>query len=260
MHALSSRSLFLLLSAGLLFASGPASARGGGHAFAAPHAVMGAHAAAQSIMPEHTFTSPLSIRAQPGAGQGGVGMTTTPSSGNAMGHHHGRPPSGGNTGSSAASDSTAAVIQQSTPTTTSSAPPVTASTARVSSMRVGVGFDANGDDGWLYSGHKVGESRHDDRSGHQVDSLGLFVAPATDVEGAGERGLAIIGVDPNGKAAELGFQQGDIILKAGNTTVSRPEDLAAAISAAKAAGRKNTLVMVKRDKASLYVALPAAVS
>jgi hypothetical protein len=34
-------------------------------------------------------------------------------------------------------------------------------------------------------------------------------------------GLAVLGVDPNGKASELGFRQGDI-LKAGNTAVSRP--------------------------------------
>ena len=130
MHALSSRALFLLLSASL-FASGPASARGGGHAFAAPHAVMGTHAAAQSSMPEDTFASPLSIRA------GGVGMSTTPSSGNGMGHLHDQPPSGGNTHSSAAVDSTGAVIQQSTPTTTSSAPPVAASTTRNTALTSG---------------------------------------------------------------------------------------------------------------------------
>jgi hypothetical protein len=64
-------------------------------------------------------------------------MTTTPSSGNAMGHHHGRPPSGGNTGSSAAFDSTGVVIQQSTPATTSSAPPVTANTTRNSALTGG---------------------------------------------------------------------------------------------------------------------------
>jgi len=33
-------------------------------------------------------------------------------------------------------------------------------------------------------------------------------------KGAGSKGLAVIGVDPSGKAAQLGFQQGDIILKA----------------------------------------------
>ena len=97
-----------------------------------------------------------------------------------------------------------------------------------------------------------------DHTGGQLDSLGLLVAPAADVEGAGDKGLAVVGVDPNGAAAELGFQQGDVILKAGSKTVSTAGDLSAAISEAKAAGRKNTLVMVKRDQASRYVAVPVA--
>ena len=66
-------------------------------------------------------------------------------------------------------------------------------------------------------------------------------------------------VDPSGKAAELGFQQGDIILKAGNRSISNLGDLTAAISEAAAAGRKNTLVMVKRDKTQHYVAVPVAI-
>ena len=107
---------------------------------------------------------------------------------------------------------------------------------------------------------KVRKTSTGDRDGQQLGSLGLTVAPAADVEGSGEKGLTIIGVDPNGKAAELGFQRGDTILKAGNRTVSTPEDLTAAISEAKAAGRKNTLVMVKRDQAHRYIAVPLAVS
>ena len=97
-----------------------------------------------------------------------------------------------------------------------------------------------------------------DHTGGQLNSLGLLVAPAADVEGAGDKGLAVVGVDPNGAAAELGFQQGDVILKAGGKIVSTAGDLTAAISEAKAAGRKNTLVMVKRDQASRYVAVPVA--
>src|SRR5215471_13435426 len=103
---------------------------------------------------------------------------------------------------------------------------------------------------------KVSKTSAEDRGGHKLSSLGLTVAPAAQVEGAGPKGLAIISVDPNGKAAELGFQQGDIILKAGSKAVSSPADLADAMSEAAAAGRKNTLVMVKRDQAQHYVAVP----
>jgi len=90
--------------------------------------------------------------------------------------------------------------------------------------------------------------------GKQTGLLGLMVAPASDANG-----LTIVNVDPGGKAAELGFQKGDIILKAGNRTVSSAEDLTAAFSETAAAGRKNTLVMVKRNQTQHYVAVPVAV-
>jgi len=103
---------------------------------------------------------------------------------------------------------------------------------------------------------KVRKASSEERGGHKLSSLGLTVTPAAQVEGAGAKGLAIVSVDPHGKAAELGFQQGDIILKAGSKAVSSPADLANAMSEAAAAGRKNTLVMVKRDQAQHYVAVP----
>jgi serine protease Do len=106
----------------------------------------------------------------------------------------------------------------------------------------------------------VRKTPSEDRSGHKLGSLGLTVVPAAHVEGAGTNGLAIVSIDPNGKAAELGFQQGDIILKAGSRAVSSLEDLADAMSEAAAAGRKNTLVMVKRDQARHYVAVPVMIS
>jgi serine protease Do len=99
----------------------------------------------------------------------------------------------------------------------------------------------------------------EDHYGDQLGSLGLSVEPASEVEGAGSKGLAVVNVDPNSKAAELGFQEGDIILKAGDKTLSRPEDLTSAMDAAKAAGRKNALFLVKRDQTDRYVAVPVAV-
>jgi hypothetical protein len=129
MHTLSLRSLFFLVSAGLLFANGPASARGfgGGHATSAPHAMMATHAAAQSFAEGRGFMLPSSATAQPITGQG---------SGKASGHHPGKP-SGGSIASSAASSSAGAVIEQSTPTTKSSAPPVAANTTRNSALTGG---------------------------------------------------------------------------------------------------------------------------
>ena len=45
--------------------------------------------------------------------------------------------------------------------------------------------------------------------------LGLRLAPASEVDGAGQRGVAIVGVDPNGAAAEKGLATGDVILDVG---------------------------------------------
>jgi serine protease Do len=89
--------------------------------------------------------------------------------------------------------------------------------------------------------------------------LGLTIAPAAKVEGAGDKGLAVLGVTANSKAAEIGFQEGDVILKAGNKETSRPEDFKAAMSEAKAAGKKNVLVLLKRGAAVSHIAVPVAI-
>ena len=60
------------------------------------------------------------------------------------------------------------------------------------------------------------------------------------------------------KAAEIGFQEGDVILKAGSKEMSRPGDFKAAMSEAKSAGKKNMLVLLKRGAAMAYVAVPVA--
>jgi serine protease Do len=91
---------------------------------------------------------------------------------------------------------------------------------------------------------------------HQLSSLGLTLAPAAAVEGAGEKGLAVVNVDPGSKAAEAGLQPGDIIQKAGSRDLTKPADFRNAMSEAKAAGRKHILVMVSRDQMDRYIALP----
>jgi serine protease Do len=91
-----------------------------------------------------------------------------------------------------------------------------------------------------------------------LDVLGLTIAPAAGVEGAGDKGLAVLGVDANSKAAEVGFLEGDVILTAGSKEMSRPADFKAAMSEAKSAGKKNMLVLLKRGAAMSYVAVPVA--
>jgi serine protease Do len=95
------------------------------------------------------------------------------------------------------------------------------------------------------------------RSG--LTRLGLRIAPAAQIEGAGDKGLAVVSVDADSKAAEAGFQAGDVILKAGGKDLSRADDLKAAMADAKAAGRKNALFLVKRGPAVSYMAVPITV-
>src|SRR5271170_7977629 len=73
---------------------------------------------------------------------------------------------------------------------------------------------------------------------------------------AGEEGVHVTDVDPDSAAAERGIQSGDIILDAGGKSVTRPEQIIEAFTAAKADGRKAVLLRVKSDQTVRFVALP----
>ena len=88
--------------------------------------------------------------------------------------------------------------------------------------------------------------------------LGLRLAPAGEVEGSGDKGVVVIAVDPEGPAAEHGFQTGDIILNVGGKTVSNVGDVRAAMSAAKENGKNSILMRVKTADATRFVAIPLA--
>jgi serine protease Do len=98
----------------------------------------------------------------------------------------------------------------------------------------------------------------------EIGSLGLSVAPAGDVKtGAdggvktgADGGVAVLGIRPDGRAADVGLVQGDIIVNANGTDLSGPPDLENALNAAKKAGKKHILALVQRGASQLYVALP----
>jgi serine protease Do len=92
----------------------------------------------------------------------------------------------------------------------------------------------------------------------QSDKLGLELAPAAEVQGEGSKGVAIVSIDPAGEAASLGMAPGDVILKAGGKTISTPQEFREALDAAKSAGRKHTLVLLKHGQNEIYVAVPVA--
>jgi serine protease Do len=89
-----------------------------------------------------------------------------------------------------------------------------------------------------------------------VPYLGLQLAPAGEVEGAGDQGVVVMSLDPDGPAAERGVKTGDVILSIGGNDVSNPHDVRSALSDAKSHGKKDVLMRVKSADATRFVAIP----
>jgi len=89
-----------------------------------------------------------------------------------------------------------------------------------------------------------------------VPHLGLALAPAADVSGSGGKGLVVTAVDPDGPAAEQGFQQGNVILDVGGKAVANVGDVRQALSEAKAQGKHAILMRVRMGDATRFVAMP----
>jgi serine protease Do len=88
--------------------------------------------------------------------------------------------------------------------------------------------------------------------------LGLTLAPASDVSGAGDQGVAITAVDPNGPAAAQGIKTGDVILGIAGKTVSKPEDVRQELANVHKDGKRSVLLRVKSGDATKFVAVPLA--
>jgi len=82
------------------------------------------------------------------------------------------------------------------------------------------------------------------------------VAPASEVAGAGNKGVVITGVDPDGPAAEHGLQSGDVILEVAGKDVASVADLRSALSEAKSGGKHDVLIRVKTANNTHFVAVP----
>jgi serine protease Do len=89
-----------------------------------------------------------------------------------------------------------------------------------------------------------------------VPHLGLSVAPASEVSGAGAQGVVVTAVDPDGLAAEQGFRTGTVILDVGGKSVANVGDVRKALVDAKAQGKHQVLMRVKMGDATRFVALP----
>jgi serine protease Do len=86
--------------------------------------------------------------------------------------------------------------------------------------------------------------------------LGLTLAPASDVGGAGNQGVAVTAVDPDGPAAERGIKTGDVILDIAGKAVSKPEDVRQELASLHKEGKRSVLIRVKSGDATKFVAVP----
>jgi serine protease Do len=89
-----------------------------------------------------------------------------------------------------------------------------------------------------------------------VPKLGLTLAPSSKVAGAEGGGVVVTAVDPNGVAADHGFQVGDVILDVGGKPVSTPADVRKQLADARKEGKHALLFRVKSNDGMRFVALP----
>jgi serine protease Do len=98
--------------------------------------------------------------------------------------------------------------------------------------------------------------QQDNGSMHGTPRLGLSVAPAGDVAGAGDKGVVITAVDPDGPAAQRGLQSGDVILDVAGKSVSNVSELRSALSDAKSSGKHDVLMRIKTSDNTRFIAVP----
>jgi serine protease Do len=94
--------------------------------------------------------------------------------------------------------------------------------------------------------------------GTDVPKLGLTVAPANSVAGAGKDGVVVTEVDPKSAAAERGFKEGDVILEVAGKSVTSATDVREAIATARNDNKNSVLMRVKSGGSSRFVAVPLA--
>jgi serine protease Do len=95
-----------------------------------------------------------------------------------------------------------------------------------------------------------------DSSGTEVPKLGLSLAPASKVAGAGSEGVVVTQVDPDGPAAAQGFRNGDVILDVAGKRVTSPEEVRKAFADARSGGKRTILLRVKSGDNTRFFAVP----
>lgn len=92
--------------------------------------------------------------------------------------------------------------------------------------------------------------------GTELPKLGLNLAPASSVAGAGKDGVVVTSVDPRGPAAERGLKEGDVILEVAGKAVQSPNAVREALADARKENKNSVLMRVRSGDGSRFVALP----
>jgi serine protease Do len=105
-------------------------------------------------------------------------------------------------------------------------------------------------------------SDRQDRTGRELNlsQLGIVVAPAGEVDGAGSDGIVVTGVDENGPASERGLRTGDVILEISGRNITKTAELNEALTKARSEGKSVILLRVKSQAGTRYVTLPVGKS
>jgi serine protease Do len=97
---------------------------------------------------------------------------------------------------------------------------------------------------------------NDNSGAAEMGKLGLTLAPASRVAGAGGQGVVVTGVDSSGVAADHGFTTGDVILEVAGKSVASPNDVRTVIASARTDGKRTVLMRVKSGDNTRFIALP----
>ena len=104
----------------------------------------------------------------------------------------------------------------------------------------------------------IDADRKGSTQGLEVPRLGMTVAPADKVDGAGKEGVVVTKVEPKSAAADRGVKKGDVILEVAGKSVTNPGDVREAIEAAGTDKKSSVLMRLRSGDASHYVAVPLA--
>ena len=104
--------------------------------------------------------------------------------------------------------------------------------------------------------HNHGSKEPETMGRGDTADLGLKLAPAGSIAGAGEQGVIVTDIEPSGLWAERGFELGDVILEVGGKSVKTPNEIESALGEARSAGKQTVLLRLRSGEAMRFVTVP----